>query len=103
MKRSEEFYEGDRKAVLSTAGRGETMQDVLDRRWSRRTMVKGAAGTGLVLTLGAPALAQARQATPAASPEASPVAAAAPFEPIALDLGEDMVVAAGHVAVPFLR
>jgi uncharacterized protein len=107
MKRSEEFYEGDRDIVLSTAGRGETMQEVLDRRRSRRTMVKGAAGAGLMLTLGAPAFAKARQATPAATPEASPaatpVAVAAPFEPIALDEGDDMLVAAGHVAVPFLR
>ncbi len=105
MKRSEEFYEGDREAVLSTNGRGETMQEVLRRRWSRRSVVKGsAATTGLVLTLGGPGLLQAgAQATPEASPVVEAVSAGPAFEPIALDQGEEMVVAANHVAVPFLR
>ena len=40
--RNEEFYEGDRDEVLSTGGVGETMQEVLARRWSRRGLVKGA-------------------------------------------------------------
>ena len=39
--RNEEFYEGDRDEVLSTGGVGETMQEVLARRWSRRGLVKG--------------------------------------------------------------
>jgi len=41
--RNEEFYEGDRDEVLSTGGVGETMQEVLARRWSRRGLVKGGA------------------------------------------------------------
>jgi hypothetical protein len=42
--RTEEFYEGDRDTVLSAAGLGETMQEVLARRWSRRGMLRH--GTG---------------------------------------------------------
>jgi uncharacterized protein len=113
MKRTEEFYEGERDEVLSTAGRGETMQEVLARRWSRRDMLEGSLATGLVLTLSANArLGAAQDATPAgngtpvvdASPAASgtPVAAGG-FEPITLDEGDALVVAANHVAVPFLR
>jgi len=96
MKRSEEFYEGDHDAVLSTAGRGETMQDILTRRWSRRGMMKSGLATGMVLTLGAPVLKAVAQ-------DDASAANALGFEPIALDEGEDMVVAANHVAVPFLR
>jgi secreted PhoX family phosphatase len=109
MRRSEEFYEGDREAVLSTAGHGETMQDVLARRWSRRGMLRSGAAAGMVLTLGASALkAGAQEASPAAgtpvaTPDAATPVAATSFEPIALDEGEDLVVAAGHVAIPFLR
>ncbi len=111
MKRTEEFYEGDRDVVLSTNGRGETMQEVLARRWNRRSLLKGGGAAGLVLTLGAPTLAgAATQATPVAiaTPEAmatpEAVAATGPaFEPIVLDQGDDLVVAANHVAVPFFR
>ncbi len=106
MKRSEEYYEGDRDVVLSNDGLGETMQDVLARRWSRRGVIGSGIGAGLVLTLGRHAGAQ--ESTPAATPAASPAAGATPaatagFEPIVLDEGDEMVVAAGHTAVPFLR
>lgn len=103
MKRSEEFYEGDRDVVLSTNGRGETMQDVLTRRWNRRAMLKTSAGTGLVLTMGAGLANAAAQATPEASPVAENGATGPTFEPIVLDEGDELVVAANHVAVPFLR
>ena len=105
MKRSEEFYEGDRDVVLSTAGRGETMQEVLARRWSRRAVLGGGLASGLVLTLGTSAeRSQAQDVTPAATPAAggTPVASGG-FEPIALDEGDDLVVAANHRAIPFLR
>lgn len=102
QKRSEEFYEGDRDVVLSDNGRGETMQNILTRRWSRRTVVGSALASGMVLKMGPSALAQ--DANPVASPEASPVATGpATFDAIALDEGEEMVVAAGHKAIPFLR
>src|SRR5215207_58383 len=52
MIRSEETYEGDRDEVLSTAGRGETMQAVLARRWSRRALLHGGALASMTLTLG---------------------------------------------------
>jgi secreted PhoX family phosphatase len=104
VKRNEEFYEGERDVILSTAGHGETMQEVLARRWSRRGVIGSGIGAGLVLTLGRTVGAQ--QATPAGAPGATPAAtptAETAFEPIALDEGEDLVVAAGHTAVPFLR
>ncbi len=102
MPRSEEFYEGDRDIVLSTEGRGETMQDVLARRWSRRGLLGGGLAAGLTLTLAPAARQAAAQATPGAAPATEPVAAAG-FEPIELDEGDALVVAAGHTAVPFLR
>lgn len=110
-KRSEEFYEGDRSEILSDNGRGEKMYDVIARRWSRRGVVQAGLASGLVLT-GSAAAAAAQDATPGSSPAASPVAspAASPvaesgiaWDAIALDEGDDLVVAAGHTAVPFLR
>lgn len=102
LKRSEEFYEGDRDDVLSTEGRGETIQEILERRWNRRAVVGASLATGMVLKLGPSTLAQ--DATPGSvTPMASPDAAGTTFEPIALDQGEDLLVAAGHVAMPFLR
>ncbi len=110
MKRNEEFYEGDRESVLSTDGRGETMQEILSRRWSRRGVLGGGLATGMVLTLGSQAVAQeatpANNATPVANGtpviDATP-AAASGFEPITLDEGDGIVVASNHVAAPFLR
>ncbi len=104
MKRTEEFYEGDRDLVLSVNGRGETLQTVMQRRLDRRAIMRAGSGAGLVLSLG-PMLAAA-QATPEATPSASPVAdvtAGPEFEPISLTEGEELTVAANHVAVPFLR
>lgn len=116
MKRDEEFYEGDRDVVLSTSGRGETMQEILARRWSRRGIVGGGLASGLVLTLGQSAFAQEASPTIDGTPAAdatpvrngTPVAEATPapaagFEPITLDEGDELVVAANHRAVPFLR
>ncbi len=106
MVRSEEFYEGDRDMVLPTAGVGETMQEVLARRWSRRGMVKGGLAAGLVLSMGRAGLrsATAQDATPGAPSAAGrTVVGKLAFEPIALDAGDALVVAPGHTAVPFLR
>src|SRR5688572_24157244 len=100
--RSEEFYEGDRDVVLSEAGRGETMQAVLARRWSRRAVIQG---TGLAAaTVSGLREAAAQEATPVATPgtDGSAVGVLG-FEPIALDLGDDIVVAAGHTVVPLLK
>lgn len=113
MKRTEEFYEGDRDEALSTEGRGETMQEILARRWSRRGVVGGGLGTGLVLSLGTSGKQTvAQEATPAggATPEgvATPVSGATPVgdagsQWITLDEGDELVVAANHTARPFLR
>ncbi|MGH2615272.1 MAG: alkaline phosphatase PhoX, partial [Thermomicrobiales bacterium] len=101
--RSEEFYEGDRDQVLSTAGIGETMQEVLARRWSRRGLVKEGLTAGLVLTAARSGLhsADAQEATPVTGDTVE--AGGLTFVPIALDTGDDIVVASGHTAIPFLR
>lgn len=100
VKRSEAFYEGDQDEVLSGKGRGELMRDIMARRWSRRGVVGAGLASGLVLRNGG--LLAAQEATPGASPVASPVAGAG-FEAISLDQGDELVVAEGHTAVPFLR
>src|SRR5690606_35540510 len=94
MKRTEEFYEGDRDIVLSVNSRGETLQAIMERRLNRRAMMKAGTGAGLVLSLG-PTLAGA-QATPEASPVAD-VTAGPAFEPISLTQGEELTLAANHV------
>jgi secreted PhoX family phosphatase len=101
--RTEEFYEGDRDVVLSTAGTGETMQEVLRRRWSRRGLVKSGVAAGLVLTFAGRGnrAARAQSATLVAGEAAA--SGALTFEPISLDAGDDLVVASGYTAVPFLR
>lgn len=96
--RSEAYYEGDQDEVLSGKGRGEPMQEVLARRWSRRGVVGAGLASGIVLRNGGLLAAQ----TPAASPAATPVEGAG-FEPISLDQGDELVVAAGHTAIPFIR
>jgi secreted PhoX family phosphatase len=101
MKRTEEFYEGDREVVLSTNGRGELLQDVMERRLNRRAMLKAGTGAGLVLSMG-PSLVGA-QATPEASPVAADPTVGPTFVPIELTEGDELTVAANHVAVPFLR
>lgn len=95
-KRSEEFYEGDREEVLSGKGRGERMQDVMARRWSRRGVVQAGLASGIVLT-------SARVSAQDGTPDASPVPSGIAWEAISLDEGNDLVVAEGHTAVPFLR
>jgi secreted PhoX family phosphatase len=101
--RTEEFYEGDRDQILSTRGVGETMQEVLARRWSRRGLVKGGLAAGLVLT------AAGRDLRGTGAQDATPIAGETAwtggltFVPITLDAGDDIVVAAGHTAIPFLR
>jgi uncharacterized protein len=101
--RNEEFYEGDRDEVLSAGGVGETMQEVLARRWSRRGLVKGGLAASLVLTAAGREMrfAGAQAATPVTG-EAAQVGGLT-FTPITLDTGDDIVVAPGHTAVPFLR
>jgi uncharacterized protein len=101
--RTEEFYEGDRDEVLSAAGFGETMQEVLARRWSRRGLMKGGIAASLVLTAtgkGIPS-AGAQTATPVAGEPLQ--LGSLTFTPIALDTGDQIIVAPDHTAVPFLR
>jgi hypothetical protein len=92
-------YEGDKDRVLSGGGRGDTFQDVLARRLSRRALVGVGAGAAAVAVTGPRFSAAARQATPAATAAAVGLS----FEPIALDAGENPVVPAGYVVAPFLR
>lgn len=99
--RNEEYYEGDRGEVLSSAGVGETLGEVLARRLSRRGLVRGGVAAGLVLTAAGTAPAAAQDGTPVV--DAAPPAGGLTFAPITLDAGDELVVAEGHTAVPFLR
>ena len=93
-------YEGDPDAVYSDAGTGETFASVLARRINRRGLVTGAAAsTALVLTASGVNDAGA-QATPEGTPEPSKVP---DFEAIEGNSEDDVTVAAGYTAVPFLR
>ena len=102
MVRSEETYEGDRDAVYSTGGRGETMQDVLTRRWSRRGVLQGSGLAAVALTLGPNGMlnARAQDATPVAG---GPAVGTLGFEPITLNEDDELMVAAGHTATPLLK
>ena len=98
-------YEGDKSRVYSVQGRGETMADIMKRRFSRRAVVATGATAGAVVTLGIPATAQTPVASPAATPGATPVAGGPvlAFDGLTLQQGEETVVPAGYTAVPFLR
>ncbi len=41
-------YEGNKERLLSTMGTGETMAAVMARRFSRRALVAGVAGTAVI-------------------------------------------------------
>lgn len=94
-------YEGDKDKVYSTGGRGETFADILARRISRRGLVKSAVATAGALAVTGPILTSAQDATPAAT--ANGVVGNLSFEPIALDTGDQHLVAAGYVAMPLLK
>lgn len=94
-------YEGDKNRVLSGNARGETMDEVLARRFSRRAAMSGSIAAAAAVTLGISVKAQ----TPATSPAATAVAdePTLAFEGLSLQTGEEVVVPAGYTAVPFLR
>ncbi len=91
-------YEGDKAKVYSDAGRGETFAEVLARRISRRNLLKTSAAT-TALVLAAPS-----RATPgnAATQDATPTVKLG-FEAIEGSTADEIVVAAGHSALPFLK
>jgi secreted PhoX family phosphatase len=93
-------YEGDKDKVYSGAGRGETFSEIMDRRWSRRGLLKSSAAATLI-GLGTPVIGGAQSASPEASPAA--VASSLTFEAIALDSNDALLVANGYEALPFLR
>jgi secreted PhoX family phosphatase len=102
-------YEGDKNRILSGKGTGETMAEILNRRFSRRGLV-AAGSASVVVALDARAtLAQTPEASPVdypvASPVASPVAGESTlaFEGLTLQTGDATVVPEGYTAVPFLR
>ena len=92
-------YEGDPDAVYSEAGTGETFADVLARRINRRGLVSGAAASAaLVLTASGIRDASAQDA------EGTPVPSSAlGFDAIEASTEDELTVAAGYTAVPFLR
>nr|MDQ3044737.1 DUF839 domain-containing protein [Chloroflexota bacterium] len=90
--------------VYSTAGRGETFANILARRLSRRGLVKGGtAASALVLSGSLLGRAAYAQATPTAGATPSAVGAKLAFEPIALDSGDQTVVAPGYRVTPLLK
>jgi secreted PhoX family phosphatase len=102
-------YEGDKNRILSGNGTGETMAEILNRRFSRRSLV-AAGSASVVVALDARAtLAQTPEASPVAFPVASPVASPVAgestlaFEGLTLQTGDAPVVPEGYTAVPFLR
>lgn len=96
-------YEGDKSKIYSTAGTGETMAEVMARRYSRRSVLSAGAAASTVVLLGASTV--SAQSTPVATPEGTPVSGgqAVDFEGITLDSGDSPVVAEGYTLVPFLR
>ena len=97
-------YEGDKGRIFSSPGRGETFQEVLSRRLSRRGLVKVTAGSAAAATVsvtGPRFTVAAQTATPVAGNLVGRVGALG-FTPITLDAGETPVVAPGHTVVPFL-
>ena len=90
-------YEGDKNRVLSGKGVGETMNAIMNRRFSRRAAVAGSAAGAAVVISGA-----AAAQTPVASPSASPVAGTG-FTSLTLQSGDEPVVPDGYTVVPFLR
>jgi secreted PhoX family phosphatase len=98
-------YEGDKNRILSVNGTGETMAEIMSRRFSRRNVVVAAGATGAAVAIGARTVAQTPEASPIGSPVASPVAGSGTldFAGLTLQTGEEVVVAEGYTAVPFLR
>ncbi len=109
-------YEGDKSKIYSAAGTGETMSEIMARRFSRRTVVaSGAAGSAMVLLASNAATAQSTPiaeatpgatpvGTPAGTPGATPVAGTSfGFSSLTLQGGDTPVVPEGYSVVPFLR
>jgi uncharacterized protein len=94
-------YEGDKNRILSWKGTGETMQEIMHRRFSRRAVVAGSASAAAAVVING-AVAQTPVASPMASPSASPVAGSG-FTSLTLQKGEEPVVPEGYTVVPFLR
>lgn len=99
-------YEGDKSKIYSTAGTGDTMSEIMARRFSRRSIVSTTTLGSAVVLLGAKGA--GAQSTPVGSPEgtagATPVSATTfGFEGLALQGGENPAVPDGYTVVPFLR
>jgi secreted PhoX family phosphatase len=96
-------YEGNKDKVYSGSGTGESFGEIMNRRFSRRSLVATGAVTGAVVINAATAHAQGTpEASPVASPIASPVAGSG-FQSLTLQTGEVPVVPDGYTVVPFLR
>jgi secreted PhoX family phosphatase len=100
-------YEGDKNRILSTKGTGETMAEIIARRYSRRSVVATGAAASAMVLMGARGVAgQDADATPVGATPAATAVTDAPsltFEAIRFDAGDEMVVADGYEAIPFLR
>ncbi len=100
-------YEGDKAKVYSDAGRGDTFAEVLARRISRRNLLKSSVAASAIVLVGPESADAAHPESADAAREASPVPGAAGstlnFEPISQDTSDQIKVAPGHRATPFLR
>ncbi len=104
-------YEGDKSRIYSTAGTGETMAEIMARRFSRRSVLASSTVGAAAALLGAKdASAQSTPvaatpgATPVGTPGATPVAGATfRFSSLALQGGDTPIVPEGYSVVPFLR
>ncbi len=96
-------YEGDKAKVYSDAGRGDTFAEVLARRISRRNLLKSSVAASAIVLIGSEPGGAAQDATPEVSPAAGVAGSTLNFEPISQDTSDQIKVAPGHRATPFLR
>ncbi|HEU4326607.1 MAG TPA: PhoX family phosphatase [Roseiflexaceae bacterium] len=85
----------DRDVILSTEGRGETFDEIVERRLSRRAFLKGIAASAVVVG--------ASVGGSAATAEAQEGKLALSFSPIPPSQGASESLAAGHVEEVLLR
>jgi secreted PhoX family phosphatase len=84
----------ERGAAMSRAGVGDTFAEILQRRLSRRGLLKGALTASALLMSGAKLLEEA---------QASPSASSLRFDPIRPDASDQVTVPAGYRVRPLVR
>ena len=104
--------DGDKGGIYSAAGTGDTFAEVMTRRLSRRSLVRGGVTASAVVISGTVAAGVGRGQT--SSPPAGPYPATAgtprvptggelTFSEIGLSTGDETIVADGYTVTPLLR